>query len=143
MKKKIYYLVSLLFVNCSIANASTLHSMNKETVKKLFINKTFVSIGTDNLNGKTIVNNFMMYMDSTGQVLGKMSSKPKNNPQTDTGKYHINKNGSVNITWKHWDGAKKLCGEFYNTKNAIIAISCDGIFHTVFMKANIKNGNHL
>lgn len=133
----------MLFLNCSIINASTLNSMNKASVEKTFVNKTLISIGTDNLNGKTIINNFMMYMDSTGHIYGKMSVKPKNNPQTDNGVYHLNQNGSVNITWKHWDSSKKLCAEFYNTKNAIIAVSCHGVFHTVFMKTDIKNGNHI
>ncbi len=117
--------------------------MNKKQVEEAFINKTSLSIATDNLNGQTIDNTFSMFLDNQGNIFGKMSKKPENEPQYDQGIYTIGNDGSLTITWHHWDGAKKLCAQFFNTQNAYIALDCDNIFHTVFMKDSIQSGNQL
>ena len=140
--KSIIILLALLAIS-PLSFAVSLQSMSKAQVQKAFANKTFTSIATDNLNGHTINNTFSMYLDNKGNIWGKMSQKPTNEPQTDHGVYSIKHNGTMNITWQHWDGKKQLCADYYDTQNAIIAISCSGIFHTVFMKSNIKSGNQL
>lgn len=136
-------LFSVTFLGMHAGYASTLTSMNASEVKKELVNKTFVSIATDNLNGKTINNVFSTYLDKKGKIYGRMSVKPKNEPQTDVGQYEISRDGAVYITWENWDRHKKLCANFYDTKNAYLAISCDKVFHTVFMKESIREGNHL
>jgi hypothetical protein len=123
--------------------SATLASMSKDQVQQALINKTTISIATDNLNGKTIYNTFSEFLDSKGNILGKMSLKPANEPQTDKGVYSIKDDGTLLITWQHWDGGKQLCAHFFETKNAYIAIDCANVFHTVFMKDAIKPGNHL
>lgn len=136
-------LISLLIMTLySSVFANTLHSMTRERVRSALINKTLISIPTDNLNGKTINNTFSLYFDGKGNAYGGMTLKPKDQPKTDTGIYSINRDGSFYITWKHWDESKKFCGNFYETKNAYLAISCDNVFHTVFMKESIKNGKN-
>ena len=122
---------------------ATLNSMTKMQVENAFLNKTLISIPTDNLNRKTINNTFSMFMDRKGHVLGKMSLRPFNEPQIDHGIYTIKNNGNVYITWQHWDFKKKLCAQFFETKNAYIAVDCTGIFHTVYMKASMQSGDHL
>lgn len=58
------YLICLVTLLSFISNvtASTLHSMTKKEIKRALINKTLISIPTDNLNGKTINNTFTMYI---------------------------------------------------------------------------------
>ena len=120
-----------------------LNSMTKDQIKQAFVNKTMVSIPVDNLNGRTIENTFSMFLDDQGNILGRMAQKPENEPQTDKGVYSIARDGSLYITWQHWDGAKKLCAHFFETQNAYIAIDCANTFHTVFMKEAIQSGNRL
>jgi hypothetical protein len=122
---------------------ANLHSLSKSQFEQALVNKTLVSIATDNLNGKTIDNTFAMYMDDKGNIWGKMSHKPANEPQTDKGVYALAEDGTFYITWQHWDGAKKLCGHVFDTQNAYISVGCDGVFHTAFMKEAIQPGNHL
>jgi len=109
------FLVSMM--TCSIGYAATLPSLNKSEFVKAFVNKTSSSIATDNLNGQTIDNTFSMFLDDHGNIIGKMSHKPENEPQTDKGKYVIQKDGTAYITWQNWDGAKKLCFHAFDTQN--------------------------
>ena len=117
--------------------------MTKEQVTQAFVNKTLISIPTDNPNGKTINNTFSMYMDDKGNIYGKMSRKPANEPKTDKGIYIIENDGTVTITWNHWNKKEKLYAQFFATKNAYLAIGRDNVFHTVFMKEAILPGNKL
>lgn len=143
MKKIFITIFSVLITLNSVSFSATLNSLNRNQFIKAFVNKTSISIATDNLNGQTIQNTFSMYLDAKGNIIGKMSQKPKNEPQTDHGVYSIDADGTAYITWLHWDAAKKLCFHAFNTKNAYINVDCDGVFHTVFMKDTIKNGKHL
>lgn len=133
----------MLIIVSTFCFSATLHSMGKTQVEKSFINNTLTSIPTDNLNGKTINNTFSMFMDDKGNIFGEMTIKPANEPKVDQGIYTINNNGKVYITWQHWDFKKKLCAQFFETKNAYIAIDCSGVFHTVYMKSSIRSGNQL
>jgi hypothetical protein len=134
--------IALTTIN-SLCFGTVLHSINKTQFNQSFVNKTFTSIPTDNLNGHTIDNTFSMYLDGQGNIWGKMSHKPANEPQVDKGIYTITNDGTFYITWQHWDGAKKLCGHIFNTQNAYISVDCDNVFHTVFMKEASRPGNHL
>gem|GEM_PF-1610532 len=143
MKKCIIFIFTAVLAISSLCFAATLNSLNKDQFIKAFVNKTSTSIATDNLNGRTIENTFSMFLDDKGNVIGKMSHKPTNEPQIDTGSYLIDEDGTAYITWKHWDGAKKLCFHAFNTENAFINVGCDTVFHTAFMKNAIKSGNQL
>lgn len=144
MKKlNLAILFTLLITANSLCLAATLHPINKAQFEKYFINRTFQSIPTDNLNGRTINNTFSMYLDNQGNIYGKMAQQPENEPQTDQGTYTITSDGTFYITWQHWDNAKKLCGHVFNTKNAYISVDCDNVFHTAFMKDASQPGNHL
>ncbi|HVV67740.1 MAG TPA: hypothetical protein VHE99_01700 [Gammaproteobacteria bacterium] len=134
-------LASLIWSSACLA--VTLSPINKSEFEKSIINKTLTSIPTDNLNGRTINNTFSFYLDNQGHAWGKMSVKPKDEPQTDQGTYSVDKDGTFHLTWQHWDYAKTLCGHLFETQNAYISVDCDNVFHTVFMKENILSGNHL
>jgi hypothetical protein len=143
MKKLHGVLFGILLTIGSLSFGATLNALNKDQFVKAFVNKTSTSIGTDNLNGRTIENTFSMFLDDKGNITGKMSIKPKNEPQIDHGIYSIDEDGTAYITWQHWDGAKKLCFHAFNTENAYINVGCDNVFHTAFMKDAIKAGNLL
>lgn len=144
MKKLISILIfTTLFTTSAIGFSATLQSLTQTQMEQAFVGKTAVSIGTDNLNGKTISNTFSMYMDPKGHIWGKMSQKPAHEPQTDTGTYSIDPDGSFHITWQHWDGAKELTGYVFVTENAYLSVDNNNVFHTVFMKAQIVSGKHL
>lgn len=142
MKKTIILFCALALVS-SLSFAASLTSMSKEEVKQVLVDHTATSIPIDNLDGKDIVNTFSMYVAENGKVFGKMSKKPKNDPQTDEGIYTIKDDGTVYVTWKNWDGAKQLCFNIYSTQNAYMTIDCSHVLHTVFMKSAVIAGNHL
>lgn len=142
--KKIWSGIFPLIIGAHLpAYSATLKSLDKEKIEQAVVNKTLVSIGTDNLNGKTIDNTFSMYLDDKGNVFGKMGQKPADEPQKDRGICIFNDDGSFSITWEHWDGEKEIRGFLFETENAYISIDDQNIFHTVFMKESIKKGNHL
>lgn len=143
MKKILLGLFALNICVNSFAYGATLQSLDKEKIKQAVVNKTLVSIGTDNLNGKTIDNTFSMYIDDKGSIFGKMGQKPADEPQKDKGTCIFNDDGSFSITWEYWDGAKEIRGNFFETENAYISIDDQNVFHTVFMKDSIKTGNQL
>ena len=57
--------------------------------------------------------------------------------------YEINQDGSVIIQWKHWDFSKQLCFNLFETQNAYLSIGCQGVYHSTFMKSDVKPGKHL
>jgi hypothetical protein len=143
--KPTQYLIGLVALMSFVPNvlATTLQSMTKEQIKQTIINKTLVSIPTDNLNGKTINNTFSMYMDGKGHIYGSMSLKPDNEPQSDKGIYTLEEDGTVTIIWEHWDRKEKLFAQLFETKNAYLAIGLDNVFHTAYLKESILPGNKL
>lgn len=143
MKKLAAIAVFIAALTSPLVYAATLHSLNGSQFKEAFIGKTFTSIATDNLNGRTIDNTFSMFMDKHGNIFGKMSHKPDNQPQIDKGTYIVEADGTIYITWQHWDGAKAVCGRVFNTENAYISVDCSNVFHTAFMKEAVKPGNVL
>jgi hypothetical protein len=140
--KRLSYLVALMFLNSSVL-ATTLQSMTKEEIQNSLINKTLISIPTDNLNGKTINNTFTMYMDGQGNIYGQMSLKPNNEPQTDQGIYTLENDGTISIQWHHWDNKEKLYAQIFETQNAYLAIGSDHVFHTAYLKESILPGNKI
>lgn len=143
LKKITTILFLILLTKFSSSFAESLSIMNQKQLERALVNKTLISIPADNLNGRDIANTFTMFLDGKGNIMGKLSYKPANEPQFDTGIYRIKEDGTFYITWDHWDGAKELCGHLYNTKNAYISIDCDNVFHTVFLKSAIRAGNFL
>ncbi|MCX7120964.1 MAG: hypothetical protein NTZ67_04215 [Gammaproteobacteria bacterium] len=142
MKKTAALLVTLTTLS-TVSFGLTLHSMKKAQVIKAFVNNTATTIPTASLDGKMIQNIISVFLDKKGNIFGRMESKPENEPQSDQGTYIIKNNGTLEITWQHWDNNKTLHAHFFNTKNAYITIDNDTVFHTVFMKAQIQAGNHL
>jgi len=142
MKKSAALVLTLTAIS-TVSFGLTLHSMDKAQVDKAFVNNTATSIPTANLNGRRIQNSVTVFLNKKGQIFGKMEPKPMNAPQTDHGTYVIKHDGTMMVTWKHWDHAKPIHAHFFDTKNAYVAIDNAMVFHTAFMKAEIHSGNHL
>lgn len=123
--------------------SASLNSMTKDQVFKSIVNKSLVSIGVDNLNGKTVNNSNSVYLGKGGIVHGKMGHKPPNLPQYDAGRYNVGPDGTVYIKWNKWDESQQLCFHIFETKNAYITVDCRGLYHSTFMKSDIKAGNQL
>jgi len=81
-------------------------------------------------------------MDHHGNMIGEMSKKPINEPKMDAGVYSISPDDTFYFQWQHWDFHRKLCGRVFETKNSFIVVDCGNLFHTVYMKDNVQNGNH-
>lgn len=128
---------------CTSALAANLEPMTKEQVQQAFVNKTSTSIPVVKLNGKVVPNTFMGYMDDKGNIYGKMLNKPAGEPQTDTGVYTIEDDGTMDITWNHWNGKEKRYVSFYETQNAYLVVGRDSGFDTAFLKATIVPDNKL
>lgn len=143
--KKIFsgFIISSLLAMSNSSFADTLKPLTKTQVKNAFINKTITSVPIDILNGQAIANNFIAFLDDKGNIYGKLAQKPEHAMQTDKGAYTINNDGSVCITWQHWDDEKKFCFNVYDTKNAYLSIDQNNVFHTAFLKDLIQPGNQI
>lgn len=142
MKKS--WLLIAAFAVSTPAVCATLESLNKEQLIQAFVNKTAVSVTYDVFHGQPMpTTTFSYYLDDKGNIFGKFSKKPQNEPQTDTGVYYIEQDGSGYFTWKHWYDGKKICFHIFNTQNAYISVDCNNVFHTVYLKNAIKSGKQL
>jgi hypothetical protein len=144
MKKSQIIIAFITFIaTSSLSFGATLNSMNKTQMEQAFINKTITSIATGNLKGLAVDNSNSVFFDDHGNILGKWTNKPADEPQRDKGVYSIKNDGTLYIIWQHWDGAKQICFHIFNTKNAYISVNCANVFDTAFIKKAIKSGNHL
>jgi hypothetical protein len=137
---------ALLFSLTAMSTVSfglTLHSMTPAQMSKAFVNMTATSVPAVNLNDKSINDTVTVYLDDKGHVFGSMAQKPPEGPQKDEGTYKIKPDGSMQITWQHWDHAKTFDAYFFDTKNAYVVIDNNKAFHTVFMKSQMQSGNHV
>lgn len=141
MRKSILF-ITMLAISLSVFPA-TLKSLDKEQFNKAFLNKTAVSVPIDVFNGKVMPKSFSYYLDDKGNVKGKFGVKPQNEPQTDEGVYTVEKDGTVYVTWKHWYGGKKICFRVFDSENAYLSLECNNVFHTAYLKNDIKEGNQL
>jgi hypothetical protein len=67
--RKVILAVFITPIISSLCYGANLNSLNKEQFIAAFVNKTSVSIPTDNLNGRTIANTFSMFLDNQGHNL--------------------------------------------------------------------------
>ena len=124
---------------------ATWTSMNKSQFEKAFVNETRTSVKVDAyFSGKAVPMSNSIYFNDKGQVFGSMEYKPKRNlPQKDQGTYFVKKDGTVYIRFDHWDFAKQFCFNVFATRNAYIIVDCSDIYHSTFLKANVKDGDHI
>lgn len=143
MKTSAKVLLAALLTTSSVSFAMSLDSATQDQVKQMYVNKTFKSISTAQLNGKTVDNMFTGYLDDKGNMWGKFAHKPTNAPQTDQGTYMVKDDGALCITWQHWMDAKQFCIYTYETDNAYLIVGDNKVFHTAIMKNTFQDGKHI
>lgn len=143
MKKWIICL-SLLMGLSSLSYGASMQSLDKEKVQKLFENHTITTISTVTLNGKIAKNTFTGYFAKDGKMTGQLASKPDSLPQGDKGEWKVKDNGELCVKWEHWESAKEVCMDIYDTKNMLIFINVGtGKFESAALLEHFKEGDQM
>lgn len=143
MKKWILGLGVMMAVS-TVSYGATLQSLDKEKVTKLFENHTLTTISTVTLNGKLARNTFTGYFAKDNKMTGQLGSKPDNLPQGDKGTWNVKSNGELCVKWDHWESAKEVCMDIYETKNMYIFVNvANGKFESAALMDNFKEGDQM
>jgi len=117
--------------------------MNKSQAMKELSDKTITTISAVTLNGKVISDSFTGYFSKDGKMNGKLATKPADGPQVDQGTWMVKSNGTVCITWEHWNNAKARCVDFYKLSNAFLITNADHGFESLVLDSGIQSGNQM
>src|SRR6185437_4515332 len=142
--KKWIILFSLLMGLSSLSFGANMQSLDKEKVNKLFSDHTLTTISTVTLNGKMAKNTFTGFFGKDGKMIGQLASKPDTMPQGDKGVWKVKDNGQLCVTWEHWESAKEVCMDIYQTKNMLIFINAGtGKFESAALMEHFKEGDQM
>ncbi len=144
MKKLKLTICSALILNTSWCFAATLNSMPQDLISQAFVGKTMITI-TSILgdNNQSLVNKLTFYIDTQGKIFGKLDTPVTNSPQNDQGSYAIKTDGSLCMTWQHWNNGQEWCANIFETANSYLFVDTNNNFHTAVMKNNISSGNQV
>lgn len=120
-----------LLLMSSYTFAATLESLTKAQVQEYLVNKKIAAVPGQ-------VATFSLFFTDKGIIKGEASNPKTSIPNTDQGKYSIDDDGTIHIQWDHWEGRKNLCMRLFATKNAFIAVNCDDVWETVFLRKSIQ-----
>lgn len=144
MKKLVVLSAAALMSFSSLCFAAPLQSLNEKQINQTLENKTITTISLITLNGKLVNNRASIYFSKDNKVNGKFSNKPDNDPQTDEGSWSVKPNGTLCVTWQHWNQAKPICVAGYQLKNALFFVNTDTQkLETLILDENIKDGNQV
>lgn len=144
MKGFIASVASALLLLSSTSFALTMQSLDKSQVNKLVKGKTIVTIPLITLDGSLVNNTFTGYFDTNGKYTGQMANKPDNGPINDTGTWKVKSNGTLCVTWDHWNSSKPICVSVYKVNNGLLFINeKNHKLETMVLDSNIKDGNQL
>lgn len=145
MKKLILLFSALsLLTFSSLSSAASLPSQNKMEVTKQFQDKTISTIPLVTINDTLVNNTFTGYFAKDGTVKGQFATKPDNADISDTGKWKVNSDGSICVTWDHWYENKPICVMTYKVANGLILINQKTKnFETMILSAQSKQGDQL
>ncbi len=143
MKKWMLGVGLMMFVS-SVSYGASLQALDKEQVKKLFENHTLTTISTITLNNKLAKNTFTGFFGKDGKMTGQLASKPDTYPQGDKGVWKVKDNGELCVKWDHWEAAKEVCMEIYQTKNMAIFVNvATGKFESAAVLDHFKEGDQM
>lgn len=145
MKKLVVLSAVALMSFSSLCLGASLSSLNNKQVNQTLENKTITTASLITLNGKLLNDNFAtVYFGKDNKVNGKFNNKPSSDPQTDEGSWLVKSNGTLCVTWQHWNQAKPICVLGYQLKNALILVNTDTKnLETLILDENIKDGNQV
>jgi len=144
MMKKYVMLCAAIF-SClnSPGFAGSLQSLNKTDTLQLFSGKT-ISTPVSKIQGVLISNPFKGYFSADGIMKAKFSNQLGNQAKNDTGKWVVNNEGDLCVTWQHWGGSTQHCMSLYKLSNGYILIDNDSnSFETLIPITGISSGNTL
>lgn len=143
MKKSILLTAAFLLATGGTAFAA-MSALTKPQVMHVFENKTITTIPLITLQGELMKDAFAGYFAKDGTVRGQLATKAENYPQTDKGKWQVKSNGTMCITWAHWNQGKQRCVFVYSLKNAKVIVNQNTKkLETVILDKNIQAGNQL
>lgn len=128
----------------SVSFAATINSLNKNELNQFLADKTITSVPVITMNNQLTPNTFMGYFAKDGTINGKLVTQPDNGPQADAGKWNIESNGNLCVTWQHWNNNKPICVSAYKVANGLMLVNTESHdFETLLLSADIKSGNQL
>jgi hypothetical protein len=140
--KRLIIALALLFSTSVFADA--IQSLNQSQVNQALKDKTITTIPLATINGSLVNNTFSGYFNANGKVIGQMAHTPASGPANDTGSWTVTENGSLCVTWDHWNNKQNTCIALYNVNNGLLFINQNTHkLETMVLNENIKNGNGL
>ncbi len=134
----------LMIAASQLSYSASMQSLDKEKVTKSFENHTLTTISTVTLNGKLAKNTFTGYFAKDGKMTGQLANKPDALPQGDKGTWKVKDNGELCVKWDHWESAKEVCMDIYETKNMLIFINvATGKFESAAVLEHFKEGDQM
>lgn len=144
MKKTIFLSAIALTVASSLSFATTLNSLNKSQVSDTVSDKTITSIPLITLDSTLVQNTFTGYFGKDGKLAGQLSTQPGSGPQTDTGTWKVNADGTLCATWQHWNNSTPVCVSIFKLDNGLLLVNSKSKkFETLLLSTDIKTGNQL
>lgn len=142
--KKALVLFGLLFSVSSISFAApSLSPMTKSEAQKVLSDKTITTIAATTPDGSVVSDSFTGYFSKDGKVKGKLSNKPANEPQADSGVWKVSNNGLICYTYDHWNNGKEKCVTFYKLSNAVLIVNSANGFESLILDKQIQSGDQV
>lgn len=141
--KRLIIAASVLLIS-TVTFANTLQSLNQAQVNEQLKGKTISTIPLVTINGALVNNTFTGFLDSNGNMDGHMANKPENDPISDTGTWTVSQNGTLCVTWQHWNNTKPICVSVYKVNNGLLFINEKShALETIVLSDSIKNGKQV
>jgi hypothetical protein len=143
--KKIIMMSALACAAISTAGfCSSMSSLSKSQVTSTMNDKTISSAPVITMDNELVSNTFTGYFGKDGKLNGQLANKPDNGPQTDTGTWKVNANGTLCATWDHWNSSKPICVSVYKVSNGYLLVNSQNQkFETLLLNNDMKSGNQL
>lgn len=137
-------IISLAVVMSTAGFAASMNSLNKNELTNMISDKTITSVPLITMDNQLTPNTFTGYFGKDGTINGKLSNQPENGPQADNGTYKINADGSLCVTWQHWNNTSPICVSAYKVGNGLMLVNTKSHdFETLLLSSDIKTGNQI
>jgi hypothetical protein len=128
----------------TVSFANAINSLKQNELKQILTDKTISSAPVITMDNHLTPNTFSGYFAKDGTINGKLANQPDNGPQADAGKYKIEANGNLCVTWDHWNNQKPICVSAYKVGNGLMLVNTESHdFENLLLSSDIKAGNQL
>ncbi len=144
MKKLTALSATLLLSISTISYGASLNSMDKNQTTQSIQDKTIKTASLSTIDGKVVENAFTGFFSNDGKIKGKFAKKPSNEPQIDEGTWTVKDDGTLCVTWQHWNQKSPLCMATYSLPNGMMFInSDDNAFVSIVLQDGVKSGDQM